>query len=194
MTFFGHDNHLFERVLYVIYGVIAAILCFIQCYKLQKLKTLPVYILPFVSFCMCYVNVILYRGQNVPEFGDAVQAGLVFHACIAPALLIIIFELPFRLHEARSAHFCCIPFEQGQYMPVCTSVLILWTIRLLAAGGIVANVISDFNHFHDTRDAAGRGGYAALVGREQSSHMWFSLITPMVVSGLSLYVSIILQR
>ena len=57
---------------------------------------------------MCYQNILLASEKSTEA---AIQTGLVFRSLIVPLFFVIAFELPFRLHEARSVHFCCIPFE-----------------------------------------------------------------------------------
>jgi hypothetical protein len=73
-------------------------------------------LLPLLSFCLCFENVLLFRGDSIEKHSALTDAGHVFQALQIPLFIIIIYELPFRLHEARLAHFCCIPFDQGKYM------------------------------------------------------------------------------
>jgi hypothetical protein len=96
------------------FAVIAALLFCVQIICLQKLRAIPVYMLPLLSFCIVYENVVLYCGGDISATSSIAYSAYFFLSLQIPLFVIILFELTFRLHEARSTKFCCIPFDQSE--------------------------------------------------------------------------------
>ncbi|CAN0250661.1 unnamed protein product, partial [Ectocarpus fasciculatus] len=180
----------------VAFGLIAGILCILQMIFYQELKIVPVYLLPFLSFCICFENFALYRQENIEEDGSVATAGKVFHSFIVPLFVMLLFEVPFRLHETRLAHFGCIPFEQGTDMPSFAAQLVLITERVIALGLFAMNIIVNFNFVReeDKHSFSGIGGYKTLAEHRRSLHLWLSLIPSMALSVLGIYICFVLYK
>ena len=196
MTFFGNETEYFERILFVCFAVICAILCILQIVFFQELKIIAVYLLPFLSFCLCFENIALYRQENIGEDGTVATAAKVFHSCIIPIFVLEVYEIPFRLHEIRLAHFGFIPFEQGEDMPKFISHLVLFCERLLVAGLFVLNIVVNFDLLDsaDKSDFSGVGGYKTLAEHSRSLHLWLSLIPSMILSAIGIYICFVLYK
>jgi len=110
-----------------------------------------------------------------------------------PLFFLVIFELPFRLHEARSAHFMCIPFEQGEELAGAIAFMSLYAVRVFSLGLFVINVLVNLTLLNDESGDVGVAGYASLHN-ENSIHFWLSLVPSMALSALALFVSILMQR
>lgn len=198
MTFLGDpnaDNYPFQ-ILFMGYAVIASMLFFLQIIFLQKLAIFPVYILPFLSCFIAYENVVLYMGSSIETMSNVANAAYVFHSLQIPMFISIIFELAYSLHEARSARFCCIPFDQGEDVPKCISLVVLWTIRLICLGLFIMNILVDFNFASEPSSKlyAGRGGYATLAEHSSMIPLWLALIPPMTLSVIGSYVALVIYR
>jgi hypothetical protein len=194
MTFLGYESLYYERVLFMGFAVASAILFTMQILYFQELKIIPVHLLPLLSFSMCFENLCLFRQNDLSVHSDAAQAAYFFQALIVPLFIVIVFEVPFRLHEARLAHFGCIPFEQGTDMPHFAATAALWMVRLFAVGLFIMNIIVNYNFVPDQQELAGRGGYRSLAHHHRSLQLWLALIPPMVLSALSLLMSNFLYK
>jgi hypothetical protein len=189
----GNDNFTYETVLFIIYACIGAILFLFQIFYQQKMRTLPVFVLPFISFCICYKNVILFRGDHLLPSSDAAKAAYVFDALIPSCLLISCFELPYRLHKARTVHFLWIPFEEGEYMSKEVALFTLWCVRFLSAGIFVARILASFEFVGEDSMDAGVGGYASLH-RSGLLTYWLYLVPNMIVGLVSFVMSLLLRK
>jgi len=184
------------------FGVIAAALFFLQVIFLQKMQILPVYLLPLLSISVAYENVLLYCG-NVDRQSPSANAGYFFHSIQIPLYLLTFYELTFRLHEARSAKFCCIPFDQSEdvindWGLVIKHVLLvpLWFIRIVAGGLFVMNILVDFSFVtsEGSSEYAGRSGYITLAQNSSMIPLWLALIPPMTLSAMGFYLAFVLYR
>jgi hypothetical protein len=199
MAFYGHPTELYAAVLYMIFAVITGVLCLIQLVFLQKLNIWSVYWLPLLSFCMCYENVLLYLGDHISRHSSVAYAGNVFHALQIPIFVIVLYEVSYRLHEARSAQFLYyIRFDLGGSATELTALLSLWIVRTIAAGLFVMTLITDFfilpkNH---RSKVTGAGGYYAFSrdDNEHSVSLWLNLIPPIVLTVAGITIGISLYR
>lgn len=196
MTFLDGETDYYERILFVAFAVIAALCCVVQLIFFQELKIIPVYLLPFLSFCICFENICLYRQENHSDNSSIVHAAYVFHSFIVPIFIMLVYEVPFRLHETRLAHFGCIPFEQGSDMPQGASRLALVSERFIAVGFFVMNIIVNFDLFkeNDKSDFSGIGGYKTLAEHPRSLQLWLSLIPSITLSALGIYICFVLYK
>lgn len=172
---------------------IAAILFFLQLRYCQKLKILPAFLLPFCSFFICFKNVVLWRTAYLSPNSDVSEVGYVFSSFVVPLMITIIYEAAYRLHEARSAHFLFIPFDQNLDVNI-PALLSLWAIRIIALGLFVMNIIVYFGFYSGVDDAIGRGGFITLSQQPQSTFLCLSLIPPIFLSALGLVVSLSIYR
>ena len=70
---------------------------------LSKLHILPAYALPLLSFCLAFINISLYFGESIEVKSHMANTLNLFQSLIVPLFVLVLFELTFRLHEARSA-------------------------------------------------------------------------------------------
>lgn len=192
--FIGNDSTELGMVFFMIFAVIAAILFIYQLKNLLRMKILPVFLLPFLSFCMLWENIILYLGSDVQN-NTIIDVSYVLYSLIIPLFVIIIFELSYRLFEARSANFLCIPFDERgtdndslgtNYAALAT----LWFVRLCAIALFGLNIIKSFSLFGYDSNIHGRNGYKALESHPLSIDYWFSYIPPIFLSVISIVVGI----
>jgi hypothetical protein len=191
MTYFADDNKYYEEILFMGFAVIAFILFFVQVLYLQELKLIPVYLLPLLSFCVCFDNICMFRQGRLNS--SAEDAAYFFHACIDPLFFMIVYEVPYRLHETRLAHFGCVPFEQGHEVPSIARAVAIWGPRLVAAGLFVLHILANFDIVDDYL-YAGRGGYVMLAEHQSSIQVWFSLVPSMATSAMAIYISFLLYK
>ena len=199
MAFYGHPTELDAAVLYMIFAVITGVLCLIQLIFLQRLNIWSVYWLPLLSFCMCYENVLLYLGDHISRHSSVAYAGNVFHALQIPIFIIVLYEVSYRLHEARSAQFLYyIRFDLGGSTTDLTALLSLWIVRTIAAGLFVMTLITDFsmlrrNHRSKVTGAAGYYTFSR-DDNEHSVSLWLNLIPPIVLTVAGITIGISLYR
>jgi len=173
---------------------LAALLFCLQLRYCTKLRILPAALLPLCSFCICFKNAVLWRASDdVSSNADVAQAVYVFSALIEPLMIATSWEVAYRLHEARSAHFLFIPFDQEELGVNIPGILSLWFVRLVATGLFVMSIIVNF-HYLKEDTAVGRGGYITLSQQPWSTFLWLSLIPTIVLSGVSLVASLAVYR
>lgn len=194
MTFLGQHNDTYETVLFGICSGVSFILFLFQIIYLQKLKSLSVRLLPILTLLICYENACGGAGDAMSDSSAFSQFSVIVIASILPLFIIVLFELPFRLHEARGAHFMCIPFEQGEAQVATIAIASLYGIRALALGLFVVNILVNLNLLQHENSRAGLGGYANIDDEIKSTHFWLSVIPSMVMAALSLFISILMQR
>jgi hypothetical protein len=194
MGFIGYDSADTGKVFFMIFAVIAAILFIYQLKKLLRMKILPVYLLPFLSICLFWENIVLFLGAVVQD-NTIIDISYVLYSLIIPLFVIIIFELAYRLFEARSANFLWIPFDERgtdddsagtNYVALAT----LWFVRLCAIALFILNIIKSFSLFDYDSNIHGRNGYKALETHPLSIDYWLSYIPPIFLSIISLVVGI----
>jgi len=197
------SNEKIMRGFSIVFAIIAGLLFIIQILFLQKLSILPVYALPLLSFSIAFENVVLFCGPETVNTSSTANSAHFFHSIIIPLFVVIFFELTFRLHEARNAKFCFIPFDQSEdvindwgFTIKGISLVLLWTVRIISLGLFVMNVLVDYR-FVETEDSyrlVGRGGYVTLSENSSNIPLWLSLIPPMFLSFIGLYLSFVLYK
>lgn len=196
MAFEGIDQTGDAKALFLFYFIVSAILIPIQIIYLQRLKLFPVYILPFLSFCISFVNFTLYLSNSISDHSALANAAYFFHSLIIPLFVIILHELTFRLHELRSAQFICIPFDQGKEVSSHSSTILLWSVRLLSCGLFIMNILSDYGFVSNSDSKkSGESGYQYMNSRhDNSAKLLLNLIPTMVLSLVSIIMGIIILR
>lgn len=184
------------------FGIIAAILFFLQIIFLQKMQILPVYLLPLLSFSVAFDNILLYIG-DVEAVSSAANAWYFFRSVQIPLYLITFYELTFRLHEARQATFCCIRFDQSEDVInewgldiKAISLVPLWFIRMVASGLFVMNILVfyGFVESEGSNEYTGKCGYITLAHHSSMIPMWLALIPPITLSIVGFYLSFVLYK
>jgi hypothetical protein len=194
MTFLGEHNDTYETVIFGTLAGVCFLLALIQVKFLQKLKSLSVRTLPLLTLIVCFENAVSGAGDSISGNSAFAKFSVVLISTILPLFLVVLFELPFRLHEARSAHFMCIPFEQGEVMAQSIALISLYSVRTIAVGLFVVNLLVNLDLLHDENSRAGLGGYANAEDEIGSTHFWLSIVPSMVLAALSLFISILMQR
>jgi len=187
----------YSGVLYVAFSVLGLFLFIFQVVFLQQLVLLPIYLLPLLTFCITYENAVMYYSCNAGGIVDpmTVGAGYVFNALIPPLFIIVLYESVFRLHEARQAHFFCLPMEQGDDFSSAPGLGLMWFVRLVATGLFIMGIFVNFSLVnHDDAPHAGSGGYAYLADHKTSLAVWLSLIPPIVLSFMTLVACLSVHR
>lgn len=187
---------MYEEVLFMIYAILSCFLFIFQIFFLQKIRALPVYILPVVSFCICFDNLVCFRGDKINENSSVSKAAFVFNSLIPACLLLTSFEMPYRLHEARSVHFLYISFEEGQYMPKYISTFTLFAVRLLAIGILIAKILANFELVGDDNISVGIAGYASFSKDDNANSiiLWLDLLPSMIVGFNAIVMALILRK
>jgi hypothetical protein len=194
MTFLGEKNELYETVIFgILTGVTFAIML-VQVIYLQKLKSLSVRVLPLLTVLVSYENACSGAGDSIDGNSIFSKFSVIVIAAILPLFFVVLFELPFRLHEARSAHFMCIPFEQGEVMAGTIATVSLVTVRVFAVGVFVINALVNLDLLNDENNRAGLGGYANAKEELESVHFWLSIVPSLALSVLALFISVLMQR
>lgn len=194
MTFLGEKNSDYETAIFITLSVISFFLIILQVLFLQKLKSLSVRMLPLLTLLVCFENACSAAGDKISSDSIFADFSVVLISAILPFFLIVLFELPFRLHEARSAHFMCIPFEQGEGLSRFIASASLNFMRCTAVALFVINMLVNLDLLHDENSRAGLGGYANADEEIESTHFWLSLVPSMVIAALSLFISVLMQR
>ncbi len=113
MAIFGNPADYTQRVVFILFASTIGAMVPIQLIFLQKLIIVPVRLLPLLSFCMCYENILLGMGDWIDASSDVASAGNVFHSLQIPLFVIILYETTFRLYQARSLQLACLRFDLG---------------------------------------------------------------------------------
>lgn len=194
MTFLGEKNALYETVIFSILSAVSFFIMLIQVLYLQKLKSLSVRVLPLLTLLVSYENACSAAGDAMSTNSIFAKFSVIVIAIILPLFFVVLFELPFRLHEARSAHFMCIPFEQGEVMSSSIALASLVSVRVFAFGIFVVNALVNLDLLEDENSRAGLGGYANAQEELESVHFWLSIVPSVVLALLSLFISVLMQR
>lgn len=193
MKFVGQSHQTYEKVLFIVFATIAAILCAYQIVYLQKLNLLPVYLIPFLSFFLCFENVILFYGKRIDENSDVAQATYVFYSLQIPIFMMILFEMVFRLHQLRSAHFFFIPFDEDAQTVPLLAILSVILVRFIAAGLFVMNILSTFELvYQDSNELY--GGYTYLASHMNSEALTLQLVPTIVLSFVATVMGVAMYR
>lgn len=194
MVFVGEEINDLEFAFFVSFAVIAFTLFIIQAGFLQKLRMLPVILLPAISFLICFENCVLTRGSSLGKKSALAVVTLILHAMILPLMVLTMFELPFRLHQARTAHFLCIPFEQGVISRDIAKCA-LWGMRLMAVGLFVVNILVNFDTVAVHKNSKSRlTGYTSFGKKYSSLQLWMSLLPAVFLSILAIVIAMVMQR
>ena len=194
MTFVGEPISDLQFAFYVAFASISFILFIVQVNYMQTLSMLPVIVLPVISFLMCFENCVLCRGSSVGGMSPLAVITIIFHSMILPLMMLTMFELPFRLHQARTAHFLFIPFEQGPLFSRDIAKSALWAMRVFVVGIFVVDIIADFNFRVNKDGKAGLAGYSAFGNDRHAIDLWLSLLPSVLLALLAITISVIMQR
>jgi len=199
------DLGCYSLVLYLLFACIAVVCLCLQLAYLTKLFVLPVVLLPLLSVCVAYENVILYyyiacygNCSIIPAIG---ASAFVCHSLQIPLFIVVAWEIAFALHESRSAHFFCFALDQAEDGIVTNTpaIVCMWLVRLMACGLFIINILVDTSSTSYNDDAAalaGSGGYAYLASNHfrKNSTLWLALIPPITLSGFALAIGIVIYR
>lgn len=174
------DNSSQVRVLFVIFAISAAGMAIVQLIFLQKMRLLPVMLLPSLSFFLCFENCVLSSTKIASLHSSLENILVVFHALQLPLFVVISYEVTHRLHEARLAHFCCIPFDQGSDFTNSPALASLWFVRAIASGLFVMYILGIYAF--DCLTEPSYGGYASLVDNIGSTRLWLTLLPSIVLT------------
>jgi hypothetical protein len=178
---------------YIAFAVIAAIIMFIQLWYLRRLRIMTTYVmLPLLSLCILFENVCLYISakHDVSHSVSHVYIGFILNSMTVPLFLLILYELVFKLHEFRNAHFLC--FELEVDANNLAAKVLMWIVRLLCLGLVAMTLITEFGWLDvDNKDPSmvGSAGYAYLAENPRSKALWLSLIPSMCLSLVGLLVA-----
>jgi hypothetical protein len=182
-----------SHVLYVVYGVVSVILFLIQILSLNRLKLfVSLVALPFLSICIAYENLLMfvcsaYTHESVTQ--ASIDLGYVLHSMIVPLFLVIIYEMTFKLHEYRTAHFICFSLEVSSESVF--AFCVLWGVRIIALGIFLMSLFVCFEVGGiDNRKPSGAGsrGYVYLHGHTDSTALWLSLIPSIILSTVTVII------
>ena len=198
MNVYGRvDTTNYGHIVFIVFAVISAILGSISLLFLQRLNILPVYLLPLLCFFICYENTVLSLGDNISAASKLAYAGNVFHSLTIPLFVIILHETSFRLYQSRSFQFCCIRFDQSNMSSKnYFAVVLLWSVRIIAVGLFVMNILADFNLVPASEDCdkAKVAGYAAFITDPYCGSLILALIPPIFLAFISISIGMILIR
>jgi hypothetical protein len=195
MSFVGNPTNLYAYILFIIFAIIAGLLCIVQVRYLQKLGIIPVLLLPLLSFCVCFENSVLACGTAVGASSSVAMATYFFHSLQIPLFIIILYEVSYRLHEVRLVHFFCIPFDQGPDVNFLPAMLSIWFVRLIAAGLFVMNILVDYSFVSSsgaTKTAV--AGYPYLAKHSTALSLILALIPPITLSAFAISIAFALYR
>ena len=158
MPFLGYHIPFYQRVVIIIYIVMIIIFFFVQTTFLWKMKLGVVFLLPFLSFCLCFENFILLLG-DISTTSILAGFSFAFHSLQIPLFVVILYETSYRLHEVRAVQFCCIPFDQGSNMNQFLANISVYVVRIIAILLLVTNIFVDFEINLKSHDSikVGRG-------------------------------------
>lgn len=187
------------RVVYLILAIVTFGAIIYQLVSLRRLKLCATFVfLPLLSFCLAYKTLLMYLSCMMSE-GDisdgSVGLGLVLQAAITPLMLIILFEMTYRLHEFRNVHFLWFDLEVNGENDA--AELILWINRLTALACFCMELAVSFNWGSlDNSDPkyVGSGGYAYLNGHASSTTLWLTLLPRMILCIASLIIGSFLYK
>lgn len=192
-----------QPIFCIVFGIMAITLLIIQMIFLSKLRILPAYALPLLSFCLAFINISLYFGESIKIKSPMANTLNLFQSLVVPLFVLVLFEMTFRLHEARSAKFCYIPFDQqtdvvndwGLSIKMVTRVP-LWFIRVVVSGLFAMNILVYYRFVTCTNSNqyVGKGGYMTLADHPTMTSLWLALIPPMFLSALGLYMALVLYK
>lgn len=183
-----------SHVCYITFAAVAAIVFLLQIVLLRRLRIMTTYLmLPLLSICVAVENVALYLGSaiDVDHTTSSMYVGYVLNSLIVPLFLLILYELVFKLHEFRNAHFLCFELEvDAESRP---AQVLMWIMRIICVGLVAIKLIVEFGWLGvDNKDPAktGSAGYAYLIDHSHSMALWLALIPSMCLSMFGALVSL----
>lgn len=189
MGYIGYHQETYAVALFSIFAGIAFILFVYQACYLQRMRTLPVILFPVLSVSFCVDNILMALGKGISSHGAAANVGYFFHSLIVPISVIVLYEIPYRLHEVRLIHFFCFPFDQGEDKKHFPAKISLWVMRTIALGLFVLNIIVNYRLEHDVideDDLAGRSGFITLAKYPNDGELWLALVPSIFLSILAI--------
>ena len=101
------------------------------------------FLLPWASFCLMVENATLAVESRVPQaWADVVYA---LQATVAPSLLLSSFDVTYIIHKTRHLQFCGIMEGQTHRKNPRVARAVKWSIRLLALGLLVLELLVNFD-------------------------------------------------
>ncbi len=191
MHLVGNELNNAEYGGFVAMSVVSALLFLIHIRYIQKITMNAVYLLPCLAFFICFENTSVSFGRSVNPDSVTAYFTYIFHSLQIPLMIVILYELSYRLFEVRTAHFICLPFDQRSDVSKTLAVCTLWIVRVLACGLTVLNIVVDVN---GDDDRASAGGYIYLSQHRSSLYAWLSLIPPMCLSVMAIIVGDAIAR
>jgi len=203
MTSHGADAYVFGKdaadlgpvshVCYVVFASIAALVFLLQILLLRRLRIMTTYVmLPLLSVCVVFENVALYLSAttNITHTTISMYIGYVLNSLIVPLFLLILYELIFKLHEFRNAHFLCFELEvDAESKP---AQVLMWIMRIICAGLVAIKLIVEFGWLDVNNNdpvMTGSAGYAYLIEHPTSLALWLALIPSMCLSVFGVLVA-----
>lgn len=201
MGIYGYKQNLISRILFIIFAIICLIVAIIQLKYLRKLKILSVYLLPLLSISMCYENILLFLSDQIKSNSIESEIGKVLFSLQIPLFLLITFEVPCRLHEARSVQFFLVPFDQEKEVSKLSGEIIIIIMRLLAIGALILNLFVNFsnlciNQLNNSYECSLplRSGYYTLAYHSNNIMLWIALSVPTYLFIITFNIYICLYR
>lgn len=191
MAIIGQGINHNQRIMFIVLAIVAAILCVVQFRLIYSMKLLTVLLLPFISFCICFENVVLSYGNDINQSTLTAVFGNIFQSFEIPLMIIVLYETSYRLFEVRTAHFMCIAFDQGSDISKVLANSTIWIVRIVACGLYIMNMFVDFR-----REPTGRGGYVYLDHdrNDRRNYIWLDLIPTIVLSTVAVIISFVTAR
>lgn len=196
MTYVGLHQEEYAKILHIFMAIVAALLCVMQIYFVRKFVFMPVFLLPFLSFTMCFENSVISLGTQVSVHSITAVFTYIFQACQVPIFIVVLYETAYRLHEVRAARFWCIPFDEGAKTCCHTSAIYtVWMIRIAAVTLFFVILFVNFQQTigHDIVED-GRGGYLFLAKHDKSNTLWASLVPPIILDIVGFATSYTMWR
>ena len=118
---------------------------------------------------------------------------------------MVMFEVPARLHEARSVQFCYVPYDQEKDASNLPGFLMFTIMRIFAFVIFLFNLLLYFSTYCEklykddnstlkSCDYVGRGGIITLYEFDGNILLWLSIILPSYVFVVAFYMYFTLHR
>ncbi len=186
-SYLGSDPHHYAEILFMAFAVLSALLFLYQLRFLRTLRLVSIYLLPLLSFCICFQNVVLYSGDSIHPSSSVAKAAYVFASMICPLFIVIIYELALRLHESEFVHFLFLSYDEVMD-GVPSSVpalgdLSVWILRVIALGLFIMGIFVNFAYIeYGATTHSAEGGLEYLRHHSTSLSLWLGLIPPLFLS------------
>jgi hypothetical protein len=191
MSFVGQNINQTEYGLHVFMAAVSGLLIVKQFFFIKNMKIFSVYLLPCISFVICFENTVLSYQELIKTCSVEAYFTYVFHSLKIPLMIVVLYEASYRLFETRTAQFICFPFDQGSDFSKTLAVFSLWVIRLIACGlfviGFLANILG-CSQKGIRGSGSGRGGYMFLSDHNKSGVTWMTLVPPIILSITGLVI------